>query len=238
MDQAPNPMDPPRGPGDGGHPLIGEHEDDFTPIIVAYINCVGQSKFPISKQLDIQSYVCTHKVDILHLQECKMDDDTFSQCGFITSNFNLFSNNKPDNSHYGTATLVRSDLEVSNIHSDNDGRSLIFDAAGCTWGNLYLPSGSDGISRAKREQYFSDVIPDLLVRRLAQGSIGGDLNSIISPIDSNKNPQSKISPLCRNLVRAFSWIDSFRALQPRALQYSRYNRNIQQGDGASRIDRS
>ena len=149
----------------------GANEDDFTPIVIAFINCVGQSGFPISKQLEIQSYIITHKIDILHLQELKMDEDSFSQCGFISSNFNLFSNNKPDESFYGTATLVRSDLEVSITHTDDDGRVLIFDAAGCTWGNLYMPSGSSGIVRATREQYFGEIIPDLLVRKLAHGVI-------------------------------------------------------------------
>ena len=209
MDHALDPGEPPKGPGDNDHFLPRDNEEEFIPIVVAYINCVGQSKLPISKQLEIQSFVCTYKVDILHLQECKMDDDTFSQCGFLTSNYNLFSNNKPDDSYYGTASLVRSDLEVSNVHTDNDGRILVFEAAGCTWGNFYLPSGSDGNSRAKREHYFSEIIPDLMVRRLANGAAGGDFNSIISIPDSNKNPQSKISPSCRNLVRAFSWTDSF-----------------------------
>ena len=228
----------PAGPGDGDQFLNGDNKEDFLPIVIAYINCVGQTKLPISKQLEIQSFVCTNKVDILNLQECRIDDDTFSQCGYLTSNYNLFSNNKPDDSHYGTASLVRSDIEVKNVHTDNDGRIFIFDAAGSTWGNFYLPSGSDGNSRAKRENYFSEIIPQLMVRRLAQGAAGGDFNSIVSLSDSNKNPQSKVSPLCRNLVRAFSWTDSFRVLQPRALQYSRHNRNIHHGDGASRIDRS
>ena len=222
------------GPGELDH----NPADDFTPIIVAYINCVGQSKFPISKQLEIQSYVFTNKIDILHLQECKIYEDSFAQCGFLTSNYNIFSNNKPDDSYYGTASLIRSDLEVSNIHTDDDGRTLIFDAAGCMWGNLYLPSGSDGPSRAKREQYFSEFIPDLLVRRLAQGAVGGDLNSIISLPDSTRNPHSKLSPSCRNLVRAFSLSDCFRRLYPRAAQYSRHSRTVHHGEGASRIDRS
>ena len=164
---------------------------DSPSIVVAYLNCVGQTKLPLAKQLEIQSFVCSKKVDILHMQECRMDDDSFAQCGFLTSNYNLFSNNKPDDSHYGTASLVRSDLEVTNIHTDNDGRILIFDAAGSTWSNLYLPSGTDGNTRAKRENYFSEIIPQLLVRRLAQGAAGGDFNSIISLNDSTRNPQSK-----------------------------------------------
>ena len=234
MEQALDPGVNPLGPGELDHNL----SEDSTPIIVAYINCVGQSKFPISKQLEIQSYVCTNKIDILHLQECRIDEDSFSQCGFLTSNYNLFSNNKPDDSYYGTASLIRSDLDVSNIHTDDEGRILIFNAAGCTWGNLYLPSGSDGATRAKRESYFSETIPDLMVRRLAQGAVGGDLNSIISLPDSTRNPQTKISPSCRNLVRAFLWSDCFRHLYPRAEQYSRYSRTVHHGEGASRIDRS
>ena len=234
MDHSLDPGINPPEPGETDHNPV----EDFTPMIVAYINCVRQSKFPVSKQLEIQSYVCTNRIDILHLQECKIDEDSFAQCGFLTSNYNIFSNNKPDDSNYGTASLIRSDLEVSNIHTDDDGRILIFDAAGCTWGNLYLPSGSDGPSRARREQYFSEIIPDLLVRRLAQGAIGGDLNSIISLPDSTRNPHTNISPSCRNLVRAFSLLDCFRRLYPRAAQYSRHSHSIHHGKGASRIDRS
>ena len=48
------------------------------PINIAYINCYGQSKFPISKQLEIQSYVCQNKLDIVHLQECMIDEDSFA----------------------------------------------------------------------------------------------------------------------------------------------------------------
>ena len=161
-----------------------------------------------------------------------------AHCGYLTSNFNIFSNNKPDESHYGTASLVRSDLDVTNIHTDDDGRVIVFDAAGSTWSNLYLPSGSDGNSRAKREHYFSEIIPQLMVRRLAQGAAGGDFNSIIALNDSTRNPHTKVSPSCRNLVRAFSWCDSFRKMYPRAPTYSRHSDHPHHGSGASRIDRS
>ena len=152
-------MDPPLDP----QVLPAGPSVESLAITVAYINCVGQTKFPVSKQLEIQSFVCSNNIDILHMQECKIDDDSFSQCGFLTSNFNIFSNNTPNESNYGTATMVRSDIEVTNIHTDNEGRAMIFDAAECTWGNLYLPSGSDANSRAKRENYFGEIIPQLLV---------------------------------------------------------------------------
>ena len=104
---------------------VGPSDDRDSPsIVIAYINCVGQTKLPISKQREIQSFVCSNKIDILHLQECRMDNDSFSQCGFLTSNYNLFSNNKPDESHYGTASLVRSDIKVQiNIPTTTAGSS-------------------------------------------------------------------------------------------------------------------
>ena len=93
MDLALDPQVFPAGPSDDAqnNDALG---GDSTPIVVAYLNCVGQTRLPISKQLEIQSFVHTNKVDILHLQECRIDDDSFSQCGYLTSNFNLFSNNK------------------------------------------------------------------------------------------------------------------------------------------------
>ena len=227
-------MDPPLDP----QVIPAGPSEDSLVITVAYVNCVGQSKFSVSKQLEIQSFVCSNNIDILHMQECRMDDDTFSQCGFLTSNFNLFSNNTPNESNYGTATMVRSDIEVTNIHTDNEGRVIVLDAAECTWGNFYLPSGSDAPSKSKRENYFGEIIPQLMIRRLEQGAAGGDLNSIISLNDSNKNPESRISPLCQNLVKALERSDSYRELYPRTTQYSRHMTHANHGHGATRLDRA
>ena len=131
---------------------------------VAHINCVGQSGLNLAKQLEIQSFLITNTIDILHLQEVRISDNTFAQCGYISSNYNIISNNTPNNNNYGTASLVRWDLEVTNIHTDNSGRVIVFDAADCTWSNLYLPSGTVGNSRALREHYSSVIIPQLMIR--------------------------------------------------------------------------
>ena len=128
------PVDPLQGPSDKDKTQI--------PISIAFINCVGQSKFPVAKQLESQSYIFTQKLDIIHLQEYKIDEDSFSNCGFITKNFHIFTNNKPVDSFYGTATLVRSNIDVTNIHTDDDGRVINLDGAGGTWANFYFPSGS------------------------------------------------------------------------------------------------
>ena len=71
---------------------------------------------------------------------------------------------------------------------------------------------------------------------LPHSAVGGDFNSIIIISDSKKNSQSKMSPSCRNLVNAFSWIDSFCRLHPNSTQFSRYQNT--DADGATRIDRS
>ena len=218
---------------------VGPSDDDTDavpiPLNVAYINCYGQSKFPISKQLKIQSFICQNNLDIIHLQEIKVDQDSFSQFGFVSSNFNIFANNKPDGSNFGTASLVRSDLDVSDIHTDNDGRIIVFNAAECTWGNFYLPSGSSRNARSSSKEYFSLTIPQLMLHLLPQGAAGGDFNSIIVISDSKKNSQSNMSPSCRNLVNAFLWIDSYRRLHLKKIQFSRYQNT--DADGATRIDR-
>ena len=190
----------------------------------------------MSKQLEIQSYIKKHNIDILHLQECKIDDDSFGECPFVRSNFNIFSNNTQNDSFYGTASLVRCDLEVSNVRTDNDGRVIVFDAVSCTWVNMYLPSGTDGASRALREHYSAEILPQLLLLRQSQGAAGGDLNSIISLKDSNRNANLKMSPSFKTLVSSFGWQDSYRQLYPNTVQYSRIYSNSQ-GEGASRIDR-
>lgn len=64
------PVDPLQVPGD--------EEYSPNPISIAFKNCVGPTKFPVAKQLEIQSYNCSQKLDIIHLQECKIDKDSFS----------------------------------------------------------------------------------------------------------------------------------------------------------------
>ena len=227
MNQTLAPVDP---------PLQGSSEtNDPIPISMAFRNCVGQSKFPIAKQLEIQSFACTQNLDILHLS-CKIDKDTFSQCGFLTSHFNIFNSNKPDNLFYGTASLIRSDLDVTYIHKDDDGRIIVFDAAGCTWANMYIPCGSGRIARENRENYFGSIIPQIMIRWLGQGAAGGDFNSIIHLQDSKKLPENTLSPSCKLLVNAFLWSDSYRILHPTVEQFSRYHSC--NGEGATRIDRA
>ena len=146
---------------------------------VAYLNCRGQTGFTTSKQLQIENFLQIHSIDVLHLQECKIDDETFTQCNFISSTYNVLKNNSHNN--YGTASLVKNSLEIEKIILHQSGRVIIFNIGDYTFGNVYLPSGSDGLSRTSRENFCGEIIPNLLVNSRS-GMIGGDWNNIIFKI--------------------------------------------------------
>ena len=150
-------------------------------ITVAYLNCHGQSGFNVSKKLQIQSFLQNYSIDILHLQECRIEDDTFDQCRFLTSNYSVLKNNSQN--EYGTASILKNYFNPENIILHSSGRVIIFSIGNLTFGNIYLPSGSDGIIRASRETYCGETIPTLLINSKDHGIIGGYWNNIISNID-------------------------------------------------------
>ena len=91
---------------------------------VAYLNCVGQTGMTLSKQLQIQDFLKHYNIDILHLQETFIEDDTFSTCSFISTNFIIIHNNS--HNRYGTATLVKSSLTPDSIVLHESGRVILF----------------------------------------------------------------------------------------------------------------
>ena len=124
----------------------------------------------------------------------------------------------------------------SNLCPDPAGRVIVFEISGVTFGNLYLPSGTDGASRSSREKYCAEIVPQILVDRQNSGCIGGDFNCITSKLDATNNPEAKMSPSLTRLVKVFGWVDSFRCLNPKSAIFSRYY--VARGcTGASRIDR-
>ena len=203
-------------------------------LTVAFMNIHGQSKLPIAKQLQIQDFLKYKNIDILHLQECDICEETFLECDYLSSSFNIISNNNL--TKYGTASIIRSDLEYRNVHCDTGGRAIFFDIGEVTFGNLYAQSGTDGLSRSSRESFSAETIPNLLVNSQQNGCLGGDLNMIIDKCDETTNPESKMSPSFKRLVHSFQWLDSFRVLHPLEKQFSRYYSSTQ-GEGVSRIDR-
>ena len=203
---------------------------------IGFMNIRGQTGLPISKQIQIEAFIIREKLDILHLQEINISEDSFTNCKTISNGFSIISNNAVNK--YGTATIIKSELSPENLLFDTKGRVIVFDIGGLTLANMYLPSGSDAVSKAKREEYFSTTLPQLLVNRQDAGCIGGDLNCIINKQDCTNYASSKMSQCLAKLVGTFNLTDSFRCLHPRSLTFSHFYHTIHMGQGASRLDRS
>ena len=213
---------------------MNQFTDSSSILTIAYLNIHGQSGLSTSKQRQIEDFIKFNSVDVLHCQEINVNDDALKDCNYIKSSFNIIENNAINK--YGTASIVKNFLDVENIKMDTQGRAIFFDISNVTFGNIYLQSGTDGNSRGQREQYCSEVLPQLLVNSQDSGSLGGDFNCILNKDDCTRFPEAKMSPSLKRLVRTFSLNDSFRAIHPGAKAFSRfYERN---GEGASRIDRS
>ena len=111
-------------------------------IKIASLNCRGQTKFPVSKQLQIEDFIKSNNIDILCCQETNIQEDSFTTCNFIQSNFSIVKNNASND--YGTCCIVKNNFEIKNIVFDTTGRIFFFDIDGLTFGNFYLPAGLDG----------------------------------------------------------------------------------------------
>ena len=205
-------------------------------VTTAFLNCRGQTGLSLSKQLQIENFLQINEIDILHLQETHIDNETFSECNFISSNYNIIQNNS--STKYGTSSIVRSSLSMENIILHESGRIILFNIGDLTFGNVYLPSGTDGPSRASRENFCGEIIPTLMINAKHSGMIGGDWNNIIARQDCTRHPEAKMSPCLKRAVATFTWTDSYRFLHPNQLSFSRYYSNQRHGDGATRIDRS
>ena len=171
------------------------------------MNIHGQTGLSCTKQTQIESFISKEKIDILHLQEVNIDEDSFSTCHHGLSNYNLISNNSPTG--YGTASLIKSDLIPANIQFDSSGRIIMFDIGPLTLANLYLPSGTDSPSRTAREHCAAETLPQLLLNRKDAGLLGGDLNCILDKKDCTYNPTSKMSPSLSKLVNTCDMFDVF-----------------------------
>ncbi len=189
-------------------------------LIILYLNTYGQTKLTLEKQLQIQDMAKHLKCDIIHLQESDFDENTFQNCNFIKNNFNFITNNSP--SKYGTASLIKNNFLTENISLDTEGRIIVFDIQGVTFCNAYLEAGTDGASKAARENYCSETLPNLLVNRSQVGCAGGDWNCIVDKKDATNYPQAKMSPSLTRLVKSFNWSDSFRSLHHFREVFSHY----------------
>ena len=205
-------------------------------LTVATLNIQGQSNINETKQKQIEDFLKYFNIDILHLQEIEISQNTFKHCYYISSNYNIIQNNNPENK-YGTASLIRQDLFVQNVKCDTEGRAIVFDINNMTFTNFYLHSGNDRVMRQNRENCLSHTIPQLLVNKKDSGLISADFNCIVDVKDTIKNPSQKMSSSLKRLIKVFPLVDSFRSVSPEAQIFSRYYNSKEYGPGATRIDR-
>ena len=66
---------------------------DFRYLNLAYFNIRGQTGLNLSKQLQIENFLKTKNVDIASCQEIYIVKETFQDCDFINSSYNIISNN-------------------------------------------------------------------------------------------------------------------------------------------------
>ena len=199
------------------------------------MNIWGQTGLDLSKQVQIEHFLKFYKIDILNCQEINILKDSFSYSNYISSSYQLLSNNACNK--YGTCSLVSNSLHLDNIKLDTNGRVILYNIGDTTFGNVYLPSGNSPTMRNNRENYSAETLPQLLVNCKDNGAIGGDWNSIVNDCDATKNQAQKKSPALKRLIKTFSWYDSFRQLHPKAKIFSRYYEHNDQSEGATRIDR-
>ena len=124
---------------------------------IATLNCQGQTGITPTKALFIDNLLSRTKYDILNLQETFIKEDTFELCGHIETNFNIVSNNSPNN--YGTACLVKNNLSIKDLRLDTEGRIITFEINNFLFVNIYPKSGTDTTSRQSRENMFSSTLP-------------------------------------------------------------------------------
>ena len=205
-------------------------------IKIASLNCRGQTKFPVSKQLQIEDFIKSNNIDILCCQETNIQEDSFTTCNFIQSNFSIVKNNASND--YGTCCIVKNNFEIKNIVFDTTGRIILFDIDGLTLGNFYLPAGLDGDSRRNRESMLADIIPNLIINKRDSGIMLGDWNCIIHRKDSTKNQEAKTSQNLKKLAKIHNLKDVHQELHPNSVEFSRYYVDNLGDNGASRIDRA
>ena len=206
---------------------------------VGFLNIYGQTNFNQAKVNQIEFLVKTNKIDILHLQETNISEETFENSNYLKNNYQiLFQNNE---SGFGVCSLIKNDLETKNVLLHPSGRLISFDVEDLTMINVYLQSGNSQFARNQREEFSGKILPNILLNSKKKGICGGDWNSIIQQEDCSHLPETKMSPSLKRLVALHKWKDCFRTLHPKEKVYSHvYNRQNREGltKGGSRLDRA
>ena len=137
------------------------------------MNCHGQSKLEAPKQLYIQNFLLTNKIDVLLCQETRIDDNNFDQCNFIKSNYNIIKKNAQN--PFGTSILPHTNITIDEVKFDTEGRIIIFNSDNITFCNVYPKAGTDSDSKQEREDLINITLPNMMHHHKSNIVIGGGL---------------------------------------------------------------
>ena len=94
-------------------PISSEHTrtsgNNRNTVRIAFMNILGQTGLNFSKQKQIENFLKGKNIDILNCQEINIDDNSFNQCPYITTNYRIVQNNATNK--YGTASIIRNDFK-------------------------------------------------------------------------------------------------------------------------------
>ena len=85
-------------------------------INIAYMNIRGQTGLDLKKQVQIENFLKTYEIDILNCQEINILNESFENCEFVNSSYDIITNNASNK--YGTCCLVSNNLQSENINVD------------------------------------------------------------------------------------------------------------------------
>ena len=205
-------------------------------LTVGSLNIRGQLTFGHSRILQLEDFVKQYNIDVLNLQETDFKEDVFQDNDFLFSNYQLIINNSPKG--FGTATLLKNDLEFDNVKMDTCGRLISYDLTdiditGC---NIYLQCGITKEHRESRDLYSSKIIPEIFHNRKHSSFITGDWNCIVSKTETTRNADNKISTVTQKMISTLGLVDSYRKIFPRDDKTMSFYYQYP-SPGSSRLDR-
>ena len=103
-------------------------------INVSILNCQGQTKMSLAKQLHIQHHLKVNSFYILLCQEIFIDEEAFTNCEYIQSNYIIIKNNALN--EYGTACFIRNSFSIRDVSFDTEGQVIVFNMGGIMIGNI------------------------------------------------------------------------------------------------------
>ena len=97
---------------------------------IGTLNCQGQTKIPLAKQLQIQKHLMLYNLDILNCQETYLDEEAFTKCDYVHNNYLIIRNNAMN--EFGTACFVRNFFVIRYVSFNTEVHIIVFNTGSLT----------------------------------------------------------------------------------------------------------